>query len=57
MLNTWSESNVQNFSIGASSDFVLGEPIEVSSIVEQADGSLPTLPGDVSANSSQDASA
>ena len=57
ILNTWGESDIQNFSMEAISDYVVGEPLELSSNLEQGDSILVTLPGDISTNSSQDASA
>ena len=57
MLNTWGEFDNQNSSMEAISDYVLGEPFESSSNLEQGASILATLPGDISANSSQDASA
>lgn len=55
MLNSWAESGVQNFSMEAISEYVLGEPFEFSSNLEQGDSILVTLPGDISTNNSQDA--
>ena len=57
MLNTWSESDAQDFTMEAISDFVLEEPIEDSSDLEQGDSSLATLPGDNSTDYSQDVTA
>ena len=57
ILNTWTESDAQNFSMEALSDYVLGEPFEFSSNLEQGDSILVTRPGDISTNNSQDASA
>ncbi len=57
MLNTWAESDAQDFSMEAISDYVLGEPFEFSGNLEQGDSILATLPGDISTNNSQDASA
>ena len=57
MLNTWGESDVQNFSMEAISDYVVGKPFELSSNLEQEGNILVTLPGDISTNDSQDASA
>ena len=57
MLNTWSQSDAQEFTMEAISDFVLEEPIEDSSDLEQGDSSSATLPGDNSTNHSQDATA
>ena len=56
-LDTWAESDNQNFSTEPISDYVLGEPFEFSSNIERGASILATLPGDVSANNSQDASA
>ena len=57
MLNTWGESDVQNFSMEAISDYVVGEPFELSSNLAQEDNILVALPGDISMNISEDASA
>lgn len=57
ILNTWVGSDAQNFSMEAISDYVLGEPFEFSSNLEQGDSILATLPGNVSTHNSQDASA
>ncbi len=57
ILNTWSASDAQSFSMEALSDFVLSEPLEVPSDLEQGNSILATLPGNISTNNSQDASA
>lgn len=57
MLSTWSQSDAQDFTMEAISDFVLDEPIEVSSDLEQGDSILLTLPGDNSTDNLQDATA
>ena len=57
ILNTWAGSDAQTFSMEAISDYVLGEPFEFSSNLEQGDSILATLPGNVSMNNSQEASA
>ena len=57
MLNTWGESDVQNFSMEATYDYVISEPFEFSSNLEQEENILMTLPGDISTNNAQDASA
>ena len=56
-LNTWSQSDAQDFTMEAISDFVLNESIEDSSDLEQGDSNLPYSPGDNSTNSLQDATA
>ena len=55
ILNTWSQSDAQEFTMEAISDFVLDEPIEDSSDLEQGDSISATLPGDNSTNDSQEA--
>ena len=55
ILDTWSKSDAQNFSMEALSDFVLSEPFEVTGDLEQDNSILATLPGDIFTNNSQDA--
>lgn len=57
VLNTWSQSDAQEFTMEAISDFVLDEPIEDFSDLEQGDSILTTFPGDNPTDNSQDATA
>ena len=57
VLNTWSQSDARDFTMEAISDFVLEEPIEDSSDLEQGDSIFATLPGDKSTTNLQDATA
>ena len=57
MLNTWSQSDAQEFTMEAISDFVLDEPIEGFGDIELDDSNLAILPGDNPTNYSQDATA
>ena len=57
VLNTWSQSDAQDFTMEAISDFVLDDPIEDSSDLEQGDSIFATLPGDKSTVNLQDATA
>ena len=56
-LNTWSQSDAQEFTMEAILDFVLNEPIEDSSDLEKGDSISANLLGDKLIKASQEATA